>query len=36
VQVTQRAKDLAIEKYDWDLIAQRMKQEVFVPLFSDK
>ena len=29
-----RAKALAIEKYDWDLIASRMKDEVFDPLFK--
>ena len=35
-QVVATAKALAIEKYDWDLIAKRMEQEVFQPLFSDK
>jgi glycosyltransferase involved in cell wall biosynthesis len=27
------AKQLAIEKYDWNLIAKRMNEEVFMPLF---
>ncbi len=29
-----RARELAIAKYDWNLIAARMKQEVFDPLFT--
>ncbi len=28
-EVTSRARAMAIEKYDWDLIAKRMKNEVF-------
>lgn len=31
--VTARAKQMAIEKYDWDLIAGRMRKEVFQTLF---
>lgn len=31
--VTARAKAMAIEKYDWDLITSRMNKEVFQPLF---
>jgi len=33
-EVTTRAKAMAIEKYDWDLIASRMKNEVFDNLWS--
>lgn len=33
-EVTARAKAMAIEKYDWDLIANRMKNEVFDVLWS--
>lgn len=33
VEVTARAQTMAIEKYDWDLIAQRMQIEVFDTLF---
>lgn len=29
------AKDMAIAKYDWNLIAQKMDREVFQPLFQD-
>jgi glycosyltransferase involved in cell wall biosynthesis len=32
-QVVARAKAMAIEKYDWNLIARRMDTEVFQPLF---
>lgn len=35
-EVTARAKKMAIEKYDWDLIAYCMDTEVFQPLFSKK
>ncbi|MEM9336985.1 MAG: glycosyltransferase family 4 protein [Patescibacteria group bacterium] len=35
VDVTARAKQMAIEKYDWNLIAQDMKVKVFDPLFTD-
>lgn len=35
VGVVKNAKQMAIEKYDWDLIASRMDKEVFEPLFSD-
>ncbi len=31
-----RAKVMAIEQYDWNLIAKRMEQEVFKPLFATK
>lgn len=31
--VVERAKTLALEKYDWNLIAKRMNDEVFAPLF---
>jgi glycosyltransferase involved in cell wall biosynthesis len=31
--VVARAKAMAIEKYDWNLIASRMEREVFDPLF---
>ena len=34
--VLERAKTMAIEKYDWDLIAGRMEHEVFAPLLNDK
>lgn len=34
-EVTVRAKEMAIEKYDWNLIATRMDEEVFETLFSD-
>jgi glycosyltransferase involved in cell wall biosynthesis len=34
--VLRQAKAMAIEKYDWDLIAARMDAEVFQPLFSEK
>jgi glycosyltransferase involved in cell wall biosynthesis len=33
--VVARAKAMAIEKYDWNLIVARMKSEVFEPLFKD-
>jgi glycosyltransferase involved in cell wall biosynthesis len=33
-EVTARAKLMAIEKYDWDLIAKRMKNEVFDKLWD--
>lgn len=33
--VLSTAKAMAIEKYDWNLIAERMDKEVFQPLFSD-
>lgn len=33
--VVARAKAMAIEKYDWNLIAARMESEVFDPLFKD-
>jgi glycosyltransferase involved in cell wall biosynthesis len=32
-QVTMTAKQMVLEKYDWDLIAARMQKEVFDPLF---
>ncbi len=32
--VIARAKAMAIEKYDWNLIAAKMDKEVFAPLFS--
>lgn len=34
--VTATAKAMAVEKYDWNLIAKRMDEEVFQPLFLDK
>ena len=34
--VTARAKALALEKYDWDLIARNMKDNVFGDLHSNK
>jgi glycosyltransferase involved in cell wall biosynthesis len=33
-EVTATAKAMAIEKYDWNLIAKRMNDEVFEPLFK--
>jgi len=33
-EVLATAKSMAIKKYDWDLIANRMDKEVFVPLFK--
>jgi glycosyltransferase involved in cell wall biosynthesis len=33
--IVARAKAMAIEKYDWNLIASRMDREVFRPLFKD-
>ena len=35
-RVLKNAKDMAIEKYNWDLIAKRMESEVFKPLLVDK
>lgn len=35
-QITQNAKKMVLEKYDWDLIARRMKNEVFDPLLSSE
>lgn len=35
-QVTGTAKAMAIEKYDWDLVAKRMNEEVFTPLLNGK
>lgn len=35
-EVVARAKALALEKYDWDIIARRMDAEVFTPLFAHK
>ncbi len=35
-RVTATAKAMAIEKYDWDLVAKRMDREVFQPLFLNK
>ncbi len=32
--VTSRAKVMAVEKYDWDLVANRMEAEVFKPLWK--
>jgi glycosyltransferase involved in cell wall biosynthesis len=34
-QVVATAKAMAIEKYDWDLIAKRMDEELFQPLFQE-
>lgn len=34
--VVAEAKKMAVEKYDWNLIAERMNQEVFSPLFSEE
>ena len=33
-EVVKTAKAMALEKYDWNLIAHRMENEVFAPLFS--
>lgn len=33
-EVLVRAKTMAIEKYDWDLISERMDKEIFQPLFK--
>lgn len=33
-EVTARAKAIAIKKYDWNLIAKKMRQEVFETLFK--
>jgi len=35
-EVVKTAKALALEKYDWDLIAQKMVESVFTPLFNKK
>ncbi len=35
-RVTATAKAMAIEKYDWDLVAKRMNEEVFTPLLEGK
>lgn len=35
-QTLARAKAMAIEKYDWDLIASRMEREVFEPMFREQ
>jgi glycosyltransferase involved in cell wall biosynthesis len=32
--VVARAKAMAVDKYDWDLVAKRMRDEVFQPLFE--
>ena len=34
--VTAKAKEMVLATYDWDLIADRMKKEVFEPLFQGK
>lgn len=34
--VTTTAKEMVIEKYDWDLIAKKMHDEVFEPLFTNR
>ena len=34
--VTATAKEMVIEKYDWDLIARKMRDEVFEPLFTKR
>jgi glycosyltransferase involved in cell wall biosynthesis len=34
-EVLREAKSMAISKYDWDLIAKRMDEEVFQPLFGE-
>lgn len=34
--VIAQAKKMAVEKYDWDIIAKRMDKEVFQPLFQDR
>jgi hypothetical protein len=33
-EVTMVAKDMVIKKYDWKLIADDMKRQVFDPLFE--
>ncbi len=33
-EVVAEAKSMAIEKYDWDLIANKVDQEIFDPLFK--
>ena len=35
-RVLKNAKDMAIEKYNWNLIAKRMESEVFKPLLAYK
>lgn len=35
-EVATEAKAMAIEKYDWDLIANKMDKEVFAPLFLEE
>ena len=32
--VTTNSKAMVIEKYDWDLVAKRMQEEIFQPLFK--
>ena len=34
--VTATAKEMVIEKYDWDLIARKMRDEIFEPLFTKR
>ena len=34
-KVLHTAKQMVLEKYDWDLIAKRMETEVFDPLFIE-
>lgn len=34
--VVARAKTMAIEKYDWDIIAENMQKEVFEPLLNEQ
>ncbi len=34
--VITKAKKVALDRYNWNLIAKRMENEVFKPLFSDK
>ena len=34
-EVTTHARAMAIEKYDWNLIATRMKKEIFDTLWSE-
>lgn len=35
-RILRNAKTMAINRYNWDLIAERMENEVFKPLLSDK
>lgn len=33
-ELTERARKMVVEEYDWDIVARRMKENIFTPLFS--